>query len=135
MYTGTIIEEFLENPYILSKLKIVSTKVEAVNDKHQTPWLKQWTLHKVEIPEDQAQAVAETLSETLDSRPHEEGIPKGYWYADFKNAEHHFIIFRNKIFYIDRTSREQYEEAQQYGISLGIPEHQVAFIKNIIERN
>ena len=115
MYTGTIIEESLEDPRILSELKITETKVEAVNDKHQTPWLKQWTLHKVEIPEAQAQAVAEALAGVLDSKH------ISSWYADFKNEDYHFIIFPGKVFYIDRTSKEQYEEARQYGISIGTP--------------
>ncbi len=34
-------------------------------------------------------------------------------------------MFRNKVFYIDRKSKEQYDEAERYGISLGIPEHQL----------
>ena len=49
------------------------------------------------------------------------------WYADFKNEATHFIIFRNKVFKIDRASVEQYNEAKEYGISLGIPAYQVDF--------
>ena len=47
--------------------------------------------------------------------------------ADFKNDTHHYIIFRDKVFYIDRKSKEQYDEAKRYGISLSIPEYQVDF--------
>ena len=39
----------------------------------------------------------------------------------------YYIIFRDKVFYIDRKSKEQYDEAKRYGISLGIPEYQVDF--------
>src|SRR3989344_2548500 len=63
--------------------------------------------------------VEETISKALDS--------EHAWYADFKNDTHHYIIFRNKVFYIDRKSKEQYEEAKQHGISLDIPEYQVDF--------
>lgn len=48
-YKGVIIEESLENKDVLDHVTIVSTKVEPVTTGHQTPWVKQWTLHTVEI--------------------------------------------------------------------------------------
>lgn len=126
-YRGVIIEESLENKEVFSELKILSTKIEQVTDKHKTPWLKQWTLHSVLIPEGMAPAIAEKISQSID-REH-----GGAWYADFKNKTHHYIIFRDKIFYIDRTSQEQYDAAKNYGISLGIPPYQVDFHPNIAE--
>ena len=124
-YIGTIIEESLENKDVLKKVKILKTKVEIVKEKHQTPWIKQWTLHTVEIEENQAENIANELSKALDS--------KHDWYADFKNDATHFIIFRNKVFKIDRTSKEQYDEATKYGISLGIPDYQVNFSPDVKE--
>ncbi len=118
-YKGVIIEESLENRDILKDVKILETKVEEVTEEHKTPWIKQWTLHTVEIPENEVRNVAEKISKALDS--------KHDWYADFKNETHHFIIFRDKVFYIDQKSKEQYDEAKRYGISLGIPEYQVDF--------
>ncbi len=124
-YTGVIIEESLENKDVLRKVKIVKTKIEQVTEKHKTSWIKRWTLHTVKIPENQAAIIAVELSRALDSQHR--------WYADFKNGTHHFIIFRNKIFHIDRKSKEQYDSAKQYGIALGIPEYQVDFHPEIIE--
>ena len=118
-YKGVIIEESLENKDILKDVKILSTKVEKVTKEHETPWLSKWTLDTIEIPEDEAKEVAEKISKSLD-RAH-----NGSWYADFKNDTHHYIIFRDKVFYIDRESKEQYDEAERYGISLGIPKHQL----------
>ena len=118
-YKGVIIKESLENKDILKDVKILETRVEEVTEKHKTPWIKQWTLYTVEISENQSREVAEKISKTLDSEHN--------WYADFKNDTHHYIIFRDKVFYIDRKSKEQYDEAKHYGISLGIPEHQVDF--------
>jgi hypothetical protein len=60
-YKGTIIEESLEDKSVLSEIKILRTKVEKVTDRHQTPWIKQWTLHAVEIPENQAKNVANKI--------------------------------------------------------------------------
>ncbi len=118
-YRGVIIEESLENKEVLKKLKIISTKIEKVTEKHMTPWLTQWTLHTVQIPENKAKEIAQEISKSLDQNH------MGSWYTDFKNKIHHYIIFRDKIFYIDRTSKEQYNEAKRYGISLGIPEYQL----------
>jgi len=117
---GVIIEESLEDKKVLEKVKILSTKIEDVVEKHKTPWLKKWTLHTVEIPENEEGKIADELSKTLENK-------HTSWYADFKNDDTHYIIFRDKIFKIDRTSKEQYDEATKYGISLGIPDYQLDF--------
>ncbi len=118
VFKGVIIEESLSRKKILQKIKILSTKIEPVTEKHKTPWLKQWTLYTVEVPESQAEEIAVALSKSLD---------KQYWYADFKNDTYHYIIFHEKVFYILKTSKEQYDQAKKYGLSLGIPEYQVDF--------
>lgn len=122
-YKGTIIEESLENTDVLKDVRILSTKVEPTTERDKTPWIKQWTLHKVGVSENKAGELAEKLSASLDS---EHG-----WYADYKNDKWHYIIFRNKIFKINRTNAAQYLEARKYGISLGIPEYQVDFSPDI----
>lgn len=124
-YTGVIIEESLENRDVLNNVKILSTKVEEVTEGHKTPWVKQWTLHTVEIPEDQAESIAEKISKTLDSQHP--------WYADFKNDSFHFIIFRNKAFKVERSKKEQYDEAVKFGLALGIPDYQLDFSPDIKE--
>jgi len=124
-FVGVIIEESLENKDVLKKLKIVKTIVEEVTEAHKTPWIKQWTLHTVEIPENKADEIARELSRALDS--------KHNWYADYKNETTHYIIFREKVFKIDRTSKEQYEGATKYGISIGIPPYQVDFSPHVKE--
>ena len=118
-FVGVLIEESLENKDIIKKVNIISTEVEIVTEGHKTPWVSQWTMHTVEILENQVKKISEEISHALDS--------KHNWYADFKSEAYHYIIFRNKIFYIDRKNKEQYEEAKKYGISLGIPEYQVDF--------
>lgn len=120
-YTGVIIEESLENRDVLQRVKVTTSQVEPVTDRHKTPWLSQWTLHWVEIPESEAQEIANALSRALDRRH------TGSWYGDFRNATHHYIVFRDKVFFVDRRSREQYQLAIRHGISLGIPEHQLDF--------
>ncbi|HOX29878.1 MAG TPA: hypothetical protein P5080_02810 [Candidatus Paceibacterota bacterium] len=122
-YSGVIIEESLENREVLKKVKIVSTKVEAVTKSHATPWLNFWTKIYVEISESEADIVAEILSKSLE-RSHA-------WYADFKNDARHYVIFCEKIFKIDRKSAKQYEQAKRYGLSLQIPAHQLDFVEEL----
>ena len=120
-YLGVIIAESLAAPEILQKLKITQTVVEPVTEAHQTPWLAQWSLHHIEIPAGEIKMVAEAISQALDP---EHG---GSWYADFRNANWHYIIFRGRIFKIDRSKPEQYAEVTRYGVSLGIPVYQLDF--------
>ena len=123
-FKGIIIEESLENKDVLKKIKIVKTEVEKVKESYKTPWLKQWTLHTVEIEEENAKKIAIELSKSLDSQHS--------WYADFKNDTHHFIIFKNKVFYINRKIKSEYDEAVKYGLSIGIPDYQLDFSPEIL---
>lgn len=123
-YKGVIIEESLADKAVLEKVKILSTKVEPITEKHRTPWLKQWTLYTVEIPADQEQVVAELLSASINTT-------HSSWYADFKTDTHHYIIYPGKVFFIDRTKKAEYDAATAYGIGLGIPDYQVNFSASV----
>lgn len=123
-FSGVIIEESLTDLSVLDDVKIISTKIVPVTDKHKTPWVSQWTMHTVEIQADQAAAIAEKISKALDG--------KHDWYADFKNENEHYIIYRGKVFHItDRSNKDQYDEASDYGISIGIPDYQVDFAVHV----
>lgn len=119
-FIGVIIEESLTDNSVLKDVRIVSTKVERVTEKHKTLWVKQWTVHTVEIPEEKAAEFANSISKALDSEHN--------WYADFKTETEHYVIYTGKVFHItDRTDKEQYDKATKYGISIGIPDYQVDF--------
>ena len=121
IFQGELIEESLAKPEILKRCEIVSTRVSLVTPEHQTPWLKQWTLHTIAVPADKAETLANELSRSLDTSH------SGSWYVDFKTNDQHYVIYPGKVFLIDRTDAEQYRRATQYGIGLGIPEQQVDF--------
>lgn len=120
-YQGVIIEESLQGGSVLKEVKILVTKVEPVTPDHKTPWIKQWTLHTVEVPEDKAEEVVQKVSKALDYSHNSS------WYADFKNDQFSYIIFKDKIFKIRLDDAEGFKKAKEYGISLGIPEYQVDF--------
>ena len=119
-YKGVIIEESLGDKKILKKVKILHTKVEKITLHHKTPWVVQWTLHMIEISEKKADDFAEIFSQSFDPTHPQ-------WYIDYKNDHYHFIIFNGQVFKVDLSKPEQYKDARDYGISIGIPEHQLDF--------
>ncbi len=120
VFRGVIIEESLSDSSVLGEFKITATKVEKVTEKHCTPHLEKWTLHTVEVPVEKAGELAEKLSRTLLEKPVS-------WYADYRDAGTHYIIFPRKVFRIPRSDSAGFREAREYGISIGIPPHQVGF--------
>lgn len=124
-YEGVIIEESLVDASVLKGIKIIQTKKEKVESDHQTPWLKQWTLHTVDVPEKDIERVTEKISQALETE-HE-------WYADFKSSDIHYVVFRGRVFKVDRSKPEEYEPVVEYGKSLGIPDHQLDFSPHIEE--
>ncbi len=119
-YNGVIIEESLDNTRVLRVVRVLETEIKPVTVEYKTPWVKQWTLHKVEITQEKSDEVAKMLSEDLDK--------KHNWYADYKNDEYHYIIYSGKVFKVDLKNPLLYKDAKEYGSSLGIPEYQLDFV-------
>lgn len=116
-YKGDIIEESLKDKEVFKDLNITSTRVEKVTDEHQTPWLSQWTLDTVEVNENEADDLAERLSKALD--------PEHGWYIDYRNEKYHYVIFRDKVFKLNRNKKSDYDEMIKYGLSVGTPDYQL----------
>lgn len=116
-YEGCIIEESLSNKDIITLFDIVRTEIVKVTEANVTPWLKNWTMYMVKINEKNIDEVVIKLKNSLNS--------EGNWYADLKNEDYHYIIFNDKIFKVNRLSREQYNEVKLYGLARGIPAYQL----------
>lgn len=119
-YKGVVIEESLAEKNILKEVTILKTRREKVTSKHNTPWLTQWTLHRIEVPEDQMEKIAARLSKSFE-------MSHSAWYVDFKNDKFHFIIFPDKVFKVDLKNPIFYKNAREYGETLGIPVYQMQF--------
>lgn len=119
-YSGCIIEESLTNKDVLKEFIITRTNVEKVTEESNTPDLDVWTMHIVEIAEDKIESIVPLLSKSIDG-----SRKNGGWYTDLKSDDWHYIIFSGKLFKVDRSSGEQYEQAKEYGMSIGIPEYQL----------
>lgn len=119
-YSGCIIEESLTNKDVLKEFIITRTNVEKVTEESNTPDLDVWTMHIVEIAENKIESIVPLLSKSIDG-----SRKNGGWYTDLKSDDWHYIIFSGKVFKVDRSSDEQYEQAKEYGMSIGIPEYQL----------
>ena len=123
--TGDIIGESLTDRFLLSEVTILETRVEPVTEYHRTPWLEQWTIHRVAVSEERAAELAERFSQALDAE-HAHA-----WYADFKNEDLHYVAFADKVSRVSRHSEGRYAEVVEYGVRLGIPPYQLDFSPTI----
>ncbi len=123
MYRGEIIEESLRDRSVLDSVRIISAEIEAVTSEHRTPWLQQWTIDTVEIEDGAIKAFVRKLQKAIETE-------HSSWFADFKGAQDHYIVFPGKIFFIDHRRNDTYTEAVAYGVALGIPKHQIGFTMN-----
>jgi hypothetical protein len=54
-----------------------------------------------------------------------EGVLAAGWYANFSSDAETFIVYRGRTFRYPRGDRQRRAEAQDYGRTLGIPDHQL----------
>lgn len=104
-YRGTIVENSLNDKEILKNIKIQKTK----NDED-------WVLHDVSVNEKQIEKFGRYLN-------------NGPWYMNFwkDNKEDMIVVFKDKSFRIKYSDKRTWQEAIEYGKTLGIPEEQLDF--------
>ena len=76
-----------------------------------------WTLLDVEAPDDVADELAAALAGAL--------IEGQGWYADFRVAGDHVVVFPGRVFRYTIGDRVGRDEAVAYGKSAGVPPHQL----------
>ena len=106
MYKGTIIENSLSNKEILKKIRVNKT------------WKSgDWTLHSVSLDEDQIVELAASLD-------------NGHWYIHIWRPDNDDVkvIYKDKIFDIKFSDKSTWNDATEYGKSLGIPKEQLDFL-------
>ena len=101
---GTIVENSLANKSVLVDLQIVKTRTD-----------EDWILHDVVINESQIESIQKSLSE-------------GPWYVHFWEGDNIVVVYKDKIFNIQKSDTSTWSEAIQYGKNLSIPEEQLDFL-------
>jgi hypothetical protein len=112
---GLLLQESLEEPSVLELLRITNTEVwrvaNATADQPTT-----WTAVSFEVESDQADRIAEKLSQVLKSQG---------WYISACTTTKVYVIFPRKIYKYRKGDSVQRDEARRYGRSVGIPESQL----------
>ncbi len=105
MLKGTIVENSLADKSILQKVKIEKTYQSG-----------NWTLHNVWV---EPQQILE-LSKALNSGP---------WYIHLwePGQDDVTVIFKDRVIQIKYSDKSTWEEAIEFGISIGIPKEQLDF--------
>jgi hypothetical protein len=76
-----------------------------------------WTFIDFDTSEEHADALAGTLSESLE--------PSLGWYCDFRTEVETFVVFAGRVFRYARGDPAQRAEVEAYGRSVGVPESQL----------
>jgi len=101
---GTIIENSLIDKSILNNLQITKTWTE-----------EDWILHDVIINESQIKDIQKALD-------------NGPWYIHFWEGNNIVVIYKDKIFHINKLDKNTWKEAIEHGKTLSIPEEQLDFL-------
>jgi hypothetical protein len=103
-YQGTIIEQSLTDADILKILKVIKTWTD-----------EDWILHDVVVTEEDISHIQRSLIE-------------GPWYVHVWHDNEMVIIFKEKIFRVDRFDTGTWNDAIAYGLSIGVPREQLDFL-------
>jgi hypothetical protein len=76
-----------------------------------------WTVVEFEFPDEEAGRVADALAGVLDEH--------GGWYSNFSVNDETFVIYADRVFRYVSGDTAARAEAQDYGRSVGVPEHQL----------
>jgi hypothetical protein len=76
-----------------------------------------WTFLDFEAPDERADQIGQELAGALD--------PATGWYADFRVADDHVVVFADRVFRYRIGDDAAREEAVAWGRAAGTPEHQL----------
>jgi len=79
-----------------------------------------WTFLEFEAEDGLARELSESLANSL--------LAEGGWYTDFTVQDEHVVVFANRVFRYSRGDKAGRAEAEAYGRSVGVPEHQLDWV-------
>lgn len=109
IYSGTIVEESLLDNRILNSFTINQVHI-SMNEVAAN----RWHLYKVTLSEKQIDILLNNLK------------PQG-WYAHFWHNDKVIVVFPGKKFKIQYSDKSTWQDAIDYGLSIGIPQEQLDF--------
>ncbi|MFF0159065.1 hypothetical protein ACFYRY_16225 [Streptomyces sp. NPDC005263] len=76
-----------------------------------------WTVLEFESDAQDDAPLAQALAEGLS--------PEGGWYADYQAGKERVVVFAGRVFRYAGANDPSRAEAVAYGVSVGVPEHQL----------
>lgn len=110
-YKGIVVEESLEDNRVLNDIEIVDSKISGEENPAE-----RWHLYAV-------------LASEKDIAKLSKLIKNGY-YMHFWKDNHMIVIFKDKRIEFDLTDKTAWQQAVDYGASIGIPKEQLDFPTN-----
>lgn len=114
-YMGYIIDKSQKDKKIFEKLKITNQK---------TIWLGLITIYEVEVREKELDKVIKQLQRNMSDHI---GLKRQEFYLHFYNHDELIVVYRFKKF-TATSDKSTWQEAQNYGRSLGIADKQLDFL-------
>ena len=108
-FEGIIVEESLSDNRIINNYDVIGFEITLDDDIS-----KRWHLFKISIRRDQIS----------DMQFH---IKQG-WYMHFWSGHALIVVFKDKVFEIDRYDRSSWSEVVDYGCGIGISKEQLDFV-------
>jgi hypothetical protein len=113
-FTGLLLKESLQDERVLDLIEVIKTETWHIdNTADFQPNI--WTALTFEGDENQADTIAEKMSQSLKPR----------WYINISTEKHAYVIFLGKVFKYPKGDQLKRAEAENYARSLGIPESQI----------
>jgi hypothetical protein len=118
MWSGRILAESLRvgADVVVPDIRLVRCGRHEVSDPAETQPAV-WTYVDVEIPDNRADELADSLSRAL--------LAEGGWYADFRSESEHIVIFSDRVFRYPHGDPAGRAAAVEYGLSVGVPARQL----------
>jgi hypothetical protein len=108
-YDGVIVEESLRNTDVLKGMKVVNSRVTDDSEGIK------WHIHKVKAFLDDFEVLSQHI--------------KRGWYMHFWKDTKGIVIFKGRTFWIDYADKFSWRPAIEFGVSQGIPEVQLDFVR------
>lgn len=118
MAQGALIGESMRVDSTLVPPNLAMRKVVRADCGHvESGQPRTWTFIEFELPDDDAPALADALTEVL--------LVEHGWYCDFQTATEKFVVFAGHVFRYPRGDAEGRAKAAAHARSVGVPEHQL----------
>jgi len=118
MALGYVLVESMRTGARLEGLPLTLRRIERSPVSNPAPdQPSAWTAVEFEFPDEEAGRLADALAAVLDEH--------GGWYSNFSANGETFVIYADRVFRYASGDKTARAEAQEYGRSAGVPDHQL----------